>query len=117
MKRILIVDDEEQIQELFNHYLNIIGETDLTFSSDGLDAMMKCSIEKYDFIFLDHKMPRLNGLDLLVALRTGEGPNHNTPIIIISGSLPRIDEVPEELLDTQFISKPIDFSRLKELLN
>ncbi len=91
MKNILIVDDEQEIHQVFKSFLNdTMGEQNLTFSNDGVEAMMKCTVEKYDLILLDHKMPRLNGIDLLVALRNGLGVNSETPIVLITGALPEI---------------------------
>ncbi len=118
MKKILIVDDEQDIRELYEHYLlKIMGEENITVAMDGVDALMKCSIEKFDFILLDHRMPKLNGADLLVAIRTTHGPNRMTPIIVISGYIPEIEHAPHELAKTYFLNKPVDFKKLQLILH
>ena len=117
MKNILIVDDEQEIHQVFKSFLNeTMGEQNLTFSNDGVEAMMKCTVEKYDLILLDHKMPRLNGIDLLVALRNGLGVNSETPIVLITGALPEIAYLSDELPNTFLVQKPVDFDRLELII-
>lgn len=118
MRNILIADDDLDIHEIFKDYLaDHLGEKQVTIVCDGVQALMKCTTEKFDLILLDHKMPRLSGLDLLVALRSSRGLNEDTRIIVISGALPEIENAPEELPNTFFITKPVDFVRFVKLIH
>lgn len=114
--KILIVDDEEKIRDLYKDFLNQrMNEQTLTFSKDGIEALMKCLLEKYDVIFLDYKMPRLNGIDLLTVLRGG-GLNKNTPVIMLSGEIKTMELAPELMSSTYFLPKPVNFQRLGDMI-
>jgi DNA-binding NarL/FixJ family response regulator len=69
-KRILIVDDLEQIRKLIRAYLDeeteflVCGE-----ASDGLDAIDKAQNLKPDLIILDASMPRMNGIEAAPQLK------------------------------------------------
>jgi CheY-like chemotaxis protein len=111
---ILVVDDELSVQELYKDFLEQQGpKNKITISKDGIEAFMKCSFEKFDIILLDYKMPRMNGVDFLTALRSG-GLNETTRVIMASGALPEIEFSP--LANTFFLEKPMDFKKLESLL-
>lgn len=117
MKNILIVDDQKEIRDLFSNFLtDELGEVDFTFCADGIEAFIKTSTLLFDAIILDHQMPRLNGLDLLVALRNTAGLNQYTPIVIISAYLPDIPQTTSAIKDVFFLSKPFDFNDLSTIL-
>ncbi|MBC7540239.1 MAG: response regulator [Bacteriovorax sp.] len=117
MNDILIVDDHEEMRDLYFDFFNHdFRNQELTFSPDGIDAFFKCSMQKYDLITLDHEMPRLNGLDLLVILRNSPGLNQHTPIIVISAFLPKSIESKNLLENVYFISKPFNFDSLSDLM-
>jgi DNA-binding NarL/FixJ family response regulator len=69
-KRILIVDDLEQIRKLIRAYLDeeteflVCGE-----ATDGLDAIDKAQNLKPDLIILDASMPRMNGIEAAPKLK------------------------------------------------
>lgn len=114
--KILIVDDEEKIRELYSDFLHLRPEEKVvSYSSDGREALLKCLAEKFDVIFLDYKMPLMNGLDLLTVLR-GSSLNKHTPVIMISGEMNSVDVAPELMTETYFLSKPVNFKTLGEVM-
>jgi len=80
-KKILIVDDEEEIRNVIGDILSL-ENIFCDFATDGLDAISKIQRNKYSGIILDMKMPELNGVKTLAALQTMEP---NLPILIITG--------------------------------
>jgi CheY-like chemotaxis protein len=114
MKNILIVEDMEEMRDLYYEFFqDNFHSANVIFAPDGVDAYMKCAMMKFDSIIMDHKMPRLKGLDLLLAIRNTPGINQETPIILISAFLPEIEKPSNEMLkDVTFISKPIDLDSL-----
>src|SRR5512136_25988 len=63
-KRILIIDDEES----FRHMLSVILKKegfDVDTASDGENGMQKVTVNPYDQILCDIRMPRMDGLDFL----------------------------------------------------
>lgn len=81
-KRILIVDDDDQISKMYTSLLNIKGFTTQRVNN-GEDALATVLEFKPDLILLDVMMPRVSGFDVADIL-------HNTastkeiPIIMLS---------------------------------
>ncbi len=69
MKKILIVDDEEDARSLLRFYisqheaLSIVGE-----ATNGLEAVQRIKELQPDTVFLDIQMPGLNGFEVLTHL-------------------------------------------------
>ena len=80
-KRILVVDDEQDLCEILQFNLNAAGYgTDVAFSAE--EAVSK-GIEQYDLLLLDVMMPGLSGFELAQRLKTDEKTAH-IPIIFIT---------------------------------
>ena len=80
-KRILVVDDEQDLCEILQFNLNVAGYgTDVAFSAE--EAIGK-GIEQYDLLLLDVMMPGLSGFELAQRLKTDEKTAH-IPIIFIT---------------------------------
>lgn len=112
MPKILIVDDEVQLQDIYATFFKNHGFTDLMFASDGLEAYALCSKHKFDLITLDHQMPFMTGGDFLKALRLKPGQNETCPVIMISAFIPEVDSKCQSFENTFFFDKPVDFEKL-----
>ena len=121
MKKILIVDDDEQIRFILKDLLKKIDAV-VNEASDGDEAIKKFNIEHYDLIILDILMPGKEGIQTIQELK------HNNPglkIIAISGGghiganvyLDMAKKIGADLC----ISKPIDLNsfigQVKSLLS
>jgi len=67
-KRILIVDDEEEIRELFIDILAPRGY-EVVAAASGPEAIARAGEGPFDMIFLDIKMPGMNGVETFEALK------------------------------------------------
>jgi excisionase family DNA binding protein len=78
---ILVIDDEPVIGQLFKDTLqeNSYQVTTTTSSSEGLELFNK---KQFDLIFLDLKMPELDGAELFRHIRE---TNKQVPVVIITG--------------------------------
>jgi len=68
--KILIIEDNAQIQELYTE----IGEEkikkqELVFANTGADALKKTKKEKFDIILVDLSLPDMDGLEVLKELK------------------------------------------------
>jgi CheY-like chemotaxis protein len=118
MKKILLVDDEKVIRDLFSELLEIefkIEEID--HAEDGIVARTKSLNTKYDLIILDHMMPRLDGSTFLEMLRNTENINQKTPVVMVTANLPTLTSNMETLNNTLYLTKPVNFDKLKRFIN
>lgn len=67
-KRLLVVDDDDEIRELLEFDLSHSGYTVET-ACDGMDGLNKAVSNSYDLILLDVMMPKMNGFDVCKNLR------------------------------------------------
>jgi excisionase family DNA binding protein len=111
-KRILVVDDDEQIVELFLDVLGRDDRFDVKSAGTGYDAGMLTEQFKPHLILLDYMLPDINGN--IVCDRVRANPDlAGTKIIIVSGVVKR-DEI-EELLKggaDDFVKKPFNINEL-----
>ena len=80
MKKILIVDDEENIRFLYKTELEEEGFM-VELAKNGEEALEKLPLFKPDLITLDIKMPGMNGIETLKRIRETE---RHLPIIMCS---------------------------------
>ncbi len=66
--RILVVDDDPIIRKLLLEVLTNDGHL-VTTAEDGVEALEKAKSQSFGLIFMDVHMPRMNGLEALVAIR------------------------------------------------
>ncbi|KAI9341583.1 hypothetical protein BD770DRAFT_447724 [Pilaira anomala] len=59
--RVLLVDDDSVYRDVSGRMLNMIG-CSIDLAKDGLEALQKMSIEKYDLILMDIVMPKMDGI-------------------------------------------------------
>lgn len=81
-KKILAVDDEEDILRLYKTFLHFRGYDVITVSSaeQAIDFLLR---EPPDIILLDINMPGINGLTLLEIIKS-KPQSKNTPIIMVT---------------------------------
>jgi two-component system response regulator AtoC len=80
--KVLIADDEEDVVEVLRDRLEAYGFTVLT-AGTGWEALETLATEPVDGIFLDVKMPELDGLAALDEIRRRD---RQIPIIILTAS-------------------------------
>ena len=78
--KILFVDDEETIRELFWEYFK--DEFNVTLASDGLEALTISNQNTFDLIISDISLPKLNGIQFIQKLRAD---GNQTPFLVITG--------------------------------
>ena len=111
-KRLLIVDDDEQIRELFVDVLSGDDRFTLKTASTGYDAGLFTEQFKPDLMILDYMLPDINGNVVCKAVR--DNPNvANMKIIIVSGVADQreVRQLMEAGADA-FIKKPFSIDEL-----
>jgi DNA-binding NtrC family response regulator len=108
--KVLLVDDEIDIIEVIQDRLEAYGFTVVTAGS-GLEALKKLSVEKFDGVFLDVKMPEMGGIEALEEIRKKD---KKIPVIIITSSSTQeaaIDAIAKGA--SEYILKPFEWQELK----
>ncbi len=111
-KRVLVVDDDEAIVDMFTELLGRDGRFEVRTASTGYEAGIKTEQFRPDVILLDYKLPDINGTGVCRTIRRNSDYEH-IRIIIISG-VADPDEV-EELRSAgadEFIRKPFDINEV-----
>ncbi len=114
MKRILVVDDEENIREGIKTVLEMEGY-EVDTASDGNEAINKINTSVFDLVILDLKMPNLDGYEFLnIVSKT----DPYLPIIILTGhgSLQEAVELTKRGAFDYFL-KPPDIDKLLTSIN
>ena len=92
-KKILIVDDDEDLHTLYGLYLR--GESfQIVRATNGKQGLEMVEQEKPDLIVLDMIMPVMDGEEFFTKLRT-EKRHLDIPVIIASVN----DKIPQKLFD------------------
>jgi CheY-like chemotaxis protein len=110
--RILTVEDEPAVAQMVGLLLGGPGAK-ITHACDGWMALMKIGAAKepFDVIITDHRMPRMNGLDLVRRLRVRQ---FTGKIIVLSAYLTKENiQAYEELEVDMMLAKPFDVGELQ----
>ena len=88
MEKILIVEDDLQIQTLIKDYVNASGYVAVT-ASDGEEALLKFEMESPNLALLDIIVPKIDGFEICRKIRN----ESNIPIIMISSKKEDTDKI------------------------
>ncbi|CAG0935262.1 Alkaline phosphatase synthesis transcriptional regulatory protein PhoP [Thermoflexales bacterium] len=63
-RRVLVVDDEANLRQTFARILHQMG-CEVTTASDGAEALQRLEVAPYDLVYLDIRLPGMDGLQVL----------------------------------------------------
>ncbi len=110
-RKVLVVDDEENIRLLFKEELEEEGY-EVDTASNGLEALEKVKATSFDIIVLDIKMPVMDGIQALNAIKN---TNKDQPVILCSA----YGEFKQDLsswVSDGYVVKSADTRELKETI-
>ena len=116
MKRILLVEDEKDIQNIIKAFLEN-AEYKVETADDGLDGINIIQKNKFDLILLDIMMPKIDGFVVCEMIRK----NSNVPIIILTAltdeesQLKGFDKLADDYITKPF-SMPIVLKHIEAIL-
>jgi DNA-binding LytR/AlgR family response regulator len=110
---ILAVDDERtQLEDLARLLRTFAVVEDVECASDGHDALVKASAQRYDAIFLDVRMPDIDGLELGRVLTRFAWP----PQLVFVSAYDNAAADAFELRALDYLRKPVSRRRVEEAL-
>jgi CheY-like chemotaxis protein/HPt (histidine-containing phosphotransfer) domain-containing protein len=84
-------------------------------ATGGLEALEMCEKTQYDLILMDHMMPNIDGIETLHRLKESEGPNLDTPVVVLTANaVSGAKEMYEAEGFIDYMSKPIQGKPLEE---
>lgn len=113
--KILVVDDNEMNLEVIVSLLETSG-VKVDVASSGKECITKVMGSKYDVIFLDQRMPEMDGAETLKRLKS-ENLIHHTPVIALTADA--VLGAKERYLSLGFddyLSKPVVYADLENAL-
>ena len=115
--KILIVDDTVMNLTVVK---GLLKQTRMKIDTavSGFECLDLVQKNKYDIIFLDHRMPKMDGIETLQEMKKlSNNPNANTPVISLTANA--ISGAREEYMKAGFqdyLTKPINSAQLEELI-
>jgi two-component system CheB/CheR fusion protein len=115
--QILIVDDEQLNREILKDLLELEGWT-CDLAENGLEALEKCKKTRYNLVFMDVRMPVLDGVEAIARIREYEkDKGYSTPIVILTAyALPGDREKYIESGANEYLAKPVDAKTLLDTI-
>jgi DNA-binding NtrC family response regulator len=109
----LVVDDEPGVLEVVSRFAQR-GGFEVSTCSGGREAIAQLQVRKADLVMVDLRMPDVGGLDVLKAIR--ETDPHCQAVLMTGYA--SVDTAVEaiKLGAMDYLSKPIDFGRLEQIL-
>ena len=105
--KVLVVDDHDINRRAVQLILGAI-DCEIEMAADGMAALDACARQGFDVIFMDVRMPELDGRETTRRLRASNGLNRATPVIAVTA-----DTAPEDIEACMkagmnyFVSKPL----------
>lgn len=115
MKRIIFVDDEQELLNSLRARLHKRRhEWEMVFISNGADAFVELEKQPADLIVTDVRMPGIDGRELLTLLKS-HWPE--TIRIVLSGHSDQLQQLQLISLAHQYISKPCNAQQLENVID
>ena len=113
-RRVLIVDDDEATCEKMKRLLQINPALEVSFRTDGLQALEELSENDYSIAITDLRMPKLDGMELIQEIQR----RRLSVSMIVTTGHGSIDEAVQaiRLGATDFLTKPIDVEHLRRVI-
>ena len=110
---VLVVDDNPQIREVLEVFLSRKGHRVIT-SSSGEDAIMKVKVDKPRLVFLDFRMPGMDGLMVLKAIKKLD--SKIDVVMLTSAQDSYIMDEAKRLGASDYLVKPCDLEKVDTVI-
>jgi two-component system chemotaxis response regulator CheY len=112
--KILVVDDFSTMRRFIRGILEQLGYTEVEEADDGDSALEKLRGTRFNLVIADWNMPRMNGLDLVRAIRADEGLK-TIPVLMVTAEASK-ENIIEAVKSgaSGYVVKPFSSDVLKE---
>jgi CheY-like chemotaxis protein len=116
---ILLVEDNIVNTRIATQFLSKMGHETVA-ALNGKEGIDKLSKESFDIVLMDVEMPEMDGFEATLRIRNGEAGTDNSNIPVIAMTAHALNDFKNDCLKAgmnDFISKPVNFSKLGIILN
>jgi two-component system phosphate regulon response regulator PhoB len=111
MARILVVEDEKDLQEVLSYNLRQAGH-EATIAGTGQEGLARVAADAPDLVLLDLMLPDMSGTDVCRALK-GDASTRHIPVVMLTAKGEEIDRVVGfELGADDYVVKPYSMREL-----
>lgn len=116
-KRVLLVEDHPINQKLASALLDKLGY-EVELAVNGVEGVEAAARSPYALVLMDMQMPEMDGLEATRLIRSGEGPNRQTPIVALTANAMQSDlDACRAAGMNDVLTKPIDRKLLAVCMN
>lgn len=109
LTRVLMIDDDQELTLLFGEYLETEGGFEFSARHNGSEGVAVALAANFDVIICDVTMPKMNGFDVLRAIRQVK----NTPVIMLTARGDDLDRILGlEIGADDYVPKPCNLREL-----
>ena len=113
-EKVLLVDDEEEFVETLAERMRNRG-MEVATSNSGGEALKLVETEPYDVVVLDLQMPGMDGIEVLERIKQRQ-PDIQVVLLTGHASVAKgVEAIKHGALE--FLEKPIDLSKLSEVIH
>jgi two-component system, sensor histidine kinase and response regulator len=115
--RVLLVEDNAINQRVARRFLERLG-CEVQVVGDGQQAVDAFQRNTYGFILMDMQMPVMDGIEATRRIRAIEADKRHTPIVALTANamMGTLERCLEAGMD-DYLTKPLDISRLQDVLD
>ncbi|WP_440053081.1 PAS domain S-box protein [Pseudoalteromonas sp. T1lg65] len=115
--KILYIEDNSTNRKLMNRLISRLGDFEYIEAINGQSGYELATKNKPDLVLLDINLPDISGYEVFQMLKQND-TTKNIPVVAVSANAMESDkEQARSLGFTAYITKPIEFDELNEVLN
>ncbi len=114
-KRVLIVDDDKDINLMLQHSLQMLGpDYEIITATDTVSAINLVEKESFDLILTDYMLPVMTGVDLALAVRQ---ISPDTPVVLMTAyGSSGLRTTTKYLGISDLLDKPFSLDRIRDIV-
>lgn len=113
-KKILIAEDDPSGREILTKLLQTMGFSEIDCAEDGLQTLNMIQKQNYSYLFIDLKMPIIDGYEVITTLN--KKLNKALKLICVSASVTDDDKQFCQKASVPFLPKPVQLRDLQDVM-